>query len=143
VSIDRPGPHPEGSPSDAPLAADCRTAPACRESSQLAASAIRPGSVAWLETPTCWANTSRSPPFEGSGLSGHIWYEKVAKTPYARILEHSAIDESIKERLRAEHATLNPMVLKREIERRLKAVYDTQKRYGKTNYEPPLGNSLL
>lgn len=62
-------------------------------------------------------------------------YEKIPKTPYQRILEHPAIEESIKERLRTEHAALNPLVLKREIEKRLKAVYDTQKRYGKTKYE--------
>ena len=61
-------------------------------------------------------------------------YEKVAKTPYQRILEYPAIEESIKDRLHREHATLNPLVLKREIERRHKAVYDTQKRYGKSKF---------
>lgn len=58
-------------------------------------------------------------------------YENVPKTPYQRILEHPAVKEEVKERLRREHVTLNPLVLKREIERRLKVVYDTQKRYGK------------
>jgi len=57
-------------------------------------------------------------------------YEKVPKTPYQRILEHTAVDESVKERLRNEHASLNPLILKREIEKRLKRVYDIQKRYG-------------
>jgi hypothetical protein len=71
-------------------------------------------------------------------------YEKIAKTPYARILEHPAVDEPVKERLRKEHAALNPLVLKRQIEKRLKAVYDTQKRYGKSSYEPtPSGNTFL
>ena len=58
-------------------------------------------------------------------------YEKQPKTPYQRILEHPAIDESIKERLKKEHALLNPLVLKREVARRLNAVYDAQKRCGK------------
>lgn len=59
-------------------------------------------------------------------------YEKKPKTPYQRIIERPAIEESIKEKLRREHALLNPLLLKREIEKRLKAVYDVQKRYGKS-----------
>lgn len=59
-------------------------------------------------------------------------YERIPKTPYQRILEHTAIDASVKEQLKKEHATLNPLLLKREIERRLDAVYDIQKRYGKS-----------
>lgn len=58
-------------------------------------------------------------------------YEKTPKTPYQRILEHPAVEESVKERLRGEHATLNPLVLKREIDKRRSAVYVVQKRYGK------------
>lgn len=58
-------------------------------------------------------------------------YEKNPKAPYQRILEHPKVDESVKERLRKEHASLNPLILKREIEKRLDTVYDTQKRYGK------------
>lgn len=57
-------------------------------------------------------------------------YEKKAKTPYQRILDHPAVDEAIKERLRTEHAVLNPLVLKREVERRLDGVYAVQKRFG-------------
>lgn len=59
-------------------------------------------------------------------------YERVPKTPYQRILEHPAVEESVKERLYKEHATLNPLVMKREIEKRLRTVYDIQKRYGKS-----------
>lgn len=59
-------------------------------------------------------------------------YERVPKTPYRRILEHTAIDVSVKEQLKKEHATLNPLLLKLEIEQRLDAVYDIQKRYGKS-----------
>jgi len=60
-------------------------------------------------------------------------YEKVAKTPYQRILEHSTVTDTIKERLRKEHALLNPLTMKREVEKRLRAVYDVQKRYGMQN----------
>jgi hypothetical protein len=59
-------------------------------------------------------------------------YEKVPKTPYQRILEHPAVDEAVKERLRTEHGTLNPLVLKREIDKRRTAVYATQKHHGKS-----------
>lgn len=59
-------------------------------------------------------------------------YEKIAKTPYQRILEHPAVEKLIKERLRQEHARLNPLILKREIDKRLHAVYDMQKQYGKS-----------
>ena len=57
-------------------------------------------------------------------------YEKRAKTPYQRILEHPAIRESVREQLMRKHATLNPLMLQREIEKRLHAVYTTQKRFG-------------
>lgn len=59
-------------------------------------------------------------------------YEKVPKTPCQRILAHPAVDEAIKEKLREEHATLNPLILKREVDKRRSAVYAVQKRYGKS-----------
>lgn len=59
-------------------------------------------------------------------------YEKVAKTPYRRILEHPAASEPVKAKLRKEHETLNPLVLQREMEKRIRVVYDIQKRYGKS-----------
>ena len=58
-------------------------------------------------------------------------YEKVAKTPYQRVLEHDGIDENIKEKLMREHEKLNPLIMKNEIDRLKKAVYDIQKKYGK------------
>lgn len=60
------------------------------------------------------------------------WYEKVAKTPYLRILEHPAVGVVAKAKLREEHEKLNPLVLQREMEKRLRTVYDIQKRYGKS-----------
>ena len=59
-------------------------------------------------------------------------FEKTAKTPYQRILAHPAVGEEIKSALRGEHAKLNPLVLTREMEKRIETVYDIQKRYGKS-----------
>lgn len=57
-------------------------------------------------------------------------YEKIPKTPYQRILEHKDVSEEIKEKLRQEHAKLNPLILKKEMEKRLKKVYDIQRQFG-------------
>lgn len=57
-------------------------------------------------------------------------YEKVPKTPYQRILEHKDVSEENKEKLRREHLKLNPLLLKQEMAKRLKKVYDIQHRLG-------------
>lgn len=57
-------------------------------------------------------------------------YEKTAKTPYQRTLEHLAVDAQIKEKLRQEHAKLNPFILKKEIDKRIRNLYNIQKRFG-------------
>lgn len=57
-------------------------------------------------------------------------YEKKGKTPYQRILEHEAVSDEVKEKLKREHANLNPLLLKREIEKRITRLYAVQKRYG-------------
>jgi len=57
-------------------------------------------------------------------------YEKIPKTPYQRILEHKAVTEEVKEKLQQEHLKLNPLVLKNEMEKRLKKVYDIQRQFG-------------
>ncbi len=56
-------------------------------------------------------------------------YEKVARTPYQRMLDHPAVDEAVKEKLRQEHATLNPLLLKREMDRLLEIVNNQQTRH--------------
>src|SRR3990167_7413486 len=56
--------------------------------------------------------------------------EKVAKTPYQRVLERNDVSEEVKNKLRAEHATLNPATMKKEIDRLTKRVHDIQQRYG-------------
>jgi len=57
-------------------------------------------------------------------------YEKVPKTPYQRIMEHSSVSQENKEKLRQEHSKLNPLILKQEMAKRLKKVYDIQQRFG-------------
>lgn len=57
-------------------------------------------------------------------------YEKVPMTPHQRILEHPSVSKANKEKLRQEHAKLNPLILKKEMEKRLKKVYDIQQRFG-------------
>lgn len=61
-------------------------------------------------------------------------YEKVAKTPYQRVLENTHIGEEVKKKLRLEHATLNPLTMKNEIERLKKILYDVQRKYGTTGF---------
>lgn len=57
-------------------------------------------------------------------------YEKIPKTPYQRIMEHQSVSKEIKEKLKREHEKLNPLVLKQEMDKRLKKVYDIQRQYG-------------
>lgn len=56
-------------------------------------------------------------------------FEKAA-TPYKRVLAHPKISDSVKEKLRAEHATLNPEVLLKEIGRLRAVLYDVQRKHG-------------
>jgi len=57
-------------------------------------------------------------------------YEKKAKTPYQRVMEHPDISNDAKEKLRGEHEKLNPAVMKKEIERLKTVLYDVQRKYG-------------
>lgn len=56
-------------------------------------------------------------------------FEK-ATTPYKRALAHPKISEEVKEKLRAEHATLNPEILLKEIGRLRAVLYDVQRKHG-------------
>jgi len=58
-------------------------------------------------------------------------YEKVAKTPYQRVMEHPDISSEVKEKLRLEHEKLNPAVMKKEIDRLKVILYDIQRKHGK------------
>jgi hypothetical protein len=61
-------------------------------------------------------------------------YEKVAKTPYQRVLENEHISAEVKEELKGEHEKLNPLTMRKEIERLKKVLYDTQRKYGTTGF---------
>ncbi len=61
-------------------------------------------------------------------------YEKIAKTPYQRVLENEHIAIEVKEKLRLEHEKLNPAVMKKEIDRLKKVLYDTQRKYEKSEF---------
>ena len=67
---------------------------------------------------------------ERIGARWKVTREKVAKTPYQRVLEREDVSEEAKSKLRAEHATLNPASMKKEIDRLTKRVHDIQRRYG-------------
>ena len=54
-------------------------------------------------------------------------YEKVAKTPYTRMLLHEQVPETVKAKLRAEHETLNPLLLKKKIDTLLTKIMKLQK----------------
>jgi len=43
-------------------------------------------------------------------------FEKVAKTPYERVLEHDKVSNKDKEELREAHTELNPLALKKELD---------------------------
>jgi hypothetical protein len=54
-------------------------------------------------------------------------YEKISKTPYQRVLERDDVSDTVKSGLKEEHSNLNPLLLKTEIDRLVKKVYDVQK----------------
>jgi hypothetical protein len=60
-----------------------------------------------------------------------ITREKVAKTPYQRVLERTDVSDVVKDKLRAEHATLNPKTMKADIDRLTERVHAQERRYGR------------
>ncbi len=67
---------------------------------------------------------------ERIGARWKVTREKVAKTPYQRVLDRDDVSEEVKKKLRAEHATLDPKKLKEEIDRQRKKVFYVQTRCG-------------
>lgn len=57
-------------------------------------------------------------------------YEKIAKTPYQRVLENEHISIEVKEKLKKEHEKLNPAIMKKEIDRLNTILYDVQRKHG-------------
>jgi hypothetical protein len=76
---------------------------------------------------------------ERDGSKWKITREKKSLTPYERVLLRTDVSENVKERLRIEHERLNPLVMKKEIDRRLHRVFDVNRRYGKPTTEERLG----
>ncbi len=70
---------------------------------------------------------------ERIGARWKITREKKALTPYQRALARKDIPEEIKQSLRREHEKLNPLRLRREIDRLTQEVFNVQRRYGKPN----------
>ncbi len=65
-------------------------------------------------------------------------YDK-AQTPYQRVLACPDISKEVKKKLRKEHETLNPLVLKQEWEKLRAKIFDIQKRYGSRGQEKKNG----
>lgn len=67
---------------------------------------------------------------ERIGAKWKVTREKVAKTPYQRVLERDDVTEEVKNKLRLEHSKMNPATMKSQIDRLTKQVHDIQRRYG-------------
>ena len=68
---------------------------------------------------------------EKIGSKWKIRREEKALTPYLRVLGREDVPKQVKEELRLEHEALNPLVLIREIDRRLRRMFTVLKRHGK------------
>lgn len=75
---------------------------------------------------------------ERIGSQWKITREQSAKTPYQRVLLREDVSESVKQLLREEHERLSPLVLKGEIDQRLKKVFAIQKQHGEPTREGEL-----
>ncbi len=65
---------------------------------------------------------------ERIGAKWKVTREKRSLTPYERVLSRNDVPAYAKAKLRAEHEIMNPLVLKGEIDRRLRRVFDVHKR---------------
>lgn len=54
-------------------------------------------------------------------------FERVAKTPYQRFMEHPAIPNTDKVRMQTLHESLNPLLLKEKLDTVRKQIFDWQK----------------
>ena len=67
---------------------------------------------------------------ERVGARWKVGREKKGLTPYRRVLLRGDVTEEVKRKIRAEHEGLNLLMLKREIDRRTKVLFDVIKRHG-------------
>jgi hypothetical protein len=58
-----------------------------------------------------------------------------AKSAYRRVLEHPQVDPIVKEKLKQEHEKLNPLILKREIDKMIGEIFKLQRDYRIANSE--------
>ena len=63
-----------------------------------------------------WKAVKRQTSRERIGSKYVRTYEKRAKTPYHRVLEREDVSDDVKQKLRQQHSTLNPLVLKQKID---------------------------
>lgn len=68
---------------------------------------------------------------ERVGAKWKVMREKKSLTPYQRVMARDDIAKDAKEKLRTEHEALNPLVMKRAIDRRLRRVFDVHDRHRK------------
>ena len=68
---------------------------------------------------------------ERIGAKWRVRREKKSQTPYERVMAREDISKEAKTRLKAEHEMLNPLVMRREVEKRMRELYDIQKCYGR------------
>ena len=68
-------------------------------------------------------------------------YDK-AKTPYQRLMEHPQVDQAIKKKVRSEHDQLNPLLLKRRIDKMIGEIFKLQRDYRIANSEKKSKSSL-
>jgi len=54
---------------------------------------------------------------EKRGSKWHRTFEKQSKTPYTRVLESATIPQEVKDELKKKHDSLNPLELKRNLDR--------------------------
>lgn len=66
---------------------------------------------------------------ERIGAKYHRTYEKIAKTPYQRLMESKKVNNVIKAKQKVIHERLNLFELKQEIDRLTNLIYDTQRNY--------------
>lgn len=68
---------------------------------------------------------------ERIGARWKVSREKKSMTPYQRVMQRNDVTNETKQRLSQEHLRLNPLVMKREIDRLLERVFDIHKRHRK------------
>lgn len=68
---------------------------------------------------------------ERIGARWKVARERTAQTPFQRLLARTDVADTVKVKLKKEHEGLNPLVLKREIDRRTKALFTLYERHRK------------